>query len=154
MNILDICVFEDEDDQDAFRIRLNALFAASDRDLTNREVADAIRAKGCKLSEVYLSQLRSGARKNPSNDVLSSLAEYFELPHANLFVTRVSEERDRLRAWNHDAAVIAGLSESNLKRILTLAIGLSESKLLMLETMAMDLAKAEFFSAVERDNAT
>ncbi|WP_280393626.1 hypothetical protein [Nocardia brasiliensis] len=66
-----------------FARQLNALFEQWQSDhgrlLTNREVADLATADGYPMSSSYLSQLRSGARDNPSTTVLSGLARVFHL---------------------------------------------------------------------------
>ncbi|MFM9263451.1 helix-turn-helix domain-containing protein [Rhodococcus sp. 5A-K4] len=123
------------------RDRLDELFA--DRHLTNRKVADALRVAGCQISKVYVSQLRSGARSNPSATMVSALAAYFEVPRDYFFATRWSDERDRVQSVDHDAALVDGLPESGLKKLLTSAIGLSGSQLRLLEALATELGRAE-----------
>ncbi|MDN3459865.1 helix-turn-helix transcriptional regulator [Rhodococcus sp. APC 3903] len=138
---MDIYDFRANDCGDTFQVRLNELFAAAGRRLTNREVAAAIRTHGCQISEVYVSQLRAGARRNPSEQVLSALAAYFEVPQDFFFATRWSS--GGVQAHDHDAALVDSLSTSRLKRFLTLAVGLSGRNLRLLETVAVELSDAE-----------
>ncbi|MGW5309550.1 transcriptional regulator [Nocardia thailandica] len=64
-----------------FAWRLNELFdrptLPGRRPHTNRTVADAVTARGHRLSSPYLSQLRTGQRVNPSPRLVAALAAYF-----------------------------------------------------------------------------
>ena len=65
--------------------RLNALFEdypnpATGKPWTNEEAAAAITAAGTPLSAPYLSQLRTGARQNPSARHMFALARLFGVP--------------------------------------------------------------------------
>ena len=62
---------------DSFKDRLNALYPATAPRLTNAQVVEALSQRGCKISTPYLSQLRSGVRTNPSEQVVLALADYF-----------------------------------------------------------------------------
>jgi transcriptional regulator with XRE-family HTH domain len=58
----------------------------------NREVAAAIRERGGSISDVYIWQLRTGRRTNPTKDHLEALAEFFDVDPAYFFDRRQSEE--------------------------------------------------------------
>ncbi|WP_267296010.1 helix-turn-helix domain-containing protein [Mycobacterium hackensackense] len=68
-------------DPTTFTGKLNRLFAViyppGRGPYTSREVSLTLRMRGCDVSEPYLSQLRSGKRKQPSWRVITELAEFF-----------------------------------------------------------------------------
>src|SRR3954466_15817155 len=59
---------------------------------SNKEVAAAIRERGGSISDVYIWQLRTGRRTNPTKDHLEALAEFFDVDPAYFFDRRQSEE--------------------------------------------------------------
>lgn len=74
-----------------FTNRLNALFdrwqVRHGTSLSHRHLIEALGHSGVRISKAYVSQLRSGHRRNPSIEVASSLArlfgvdlDYFTLP--------------------------------------------------------------------------
>ena len=65
---------------------------------SNREVADAIRDRGGSISDVYIWQLRTGRRTNPTREHLQALADFFDVEPAYFFDRRraVEIERDLL----------------------------------------------------------
>lgn len=67
-------------------------------------------AHGCQISTAYISQLRTGARSNPSDDVVASLAKHSGVPTGYFFTTPWHGERDT--ACNEDAKTVAGLNDS------------------------------------------
>ncbi|GAB3812263.1 XRE family transcriptional regulator [Micromonospora zhanjiangensis] len=79
--------------------KLNLLFRTvhpADRDpYSAREVADAIRARGGAISDVYIWQLRTGRRTNPTKEHLQSLADFFDVDPAYFFDRRRAEEIQR-----------------------------------------------------------
>lgn len=79
--------------------KLNLLFQTvhpGDRQsYTAREVADAIRARGGSISDVYIWQLRTGRRTNPTKEHLQSLADFFDVDPAYFFDRRRAEEIQR-----------------------------------------------------------
>jgi transcriptional regulator with XRE-family HTH domain len=62
---------------------------------TNREVSDAIRDGGRSISDVYLWQLRTGRRTNPTREHLQALADFFDVDPAYFFDRRRAEEIER-----------------------------------------------------------
>lgn len=64
--------------------RLNRLFAsvhAPDGDpYSNADAVHYMRARGCKISHPYLSQLRNGHRTRPSIAIIRGLASFFGVP--------------------------------------------------------------------------
>ncbi|MFI0979759.1 helix-turn-helix domain-containing protein [Streptomyces sp. NPDC021093] len=95
---------------------------------SNEEVAQKIaEAGGSKVSHVYLWQLRTGRRDNPTKRHLEALANFFGVPVAYFFddeeAAAVSEELEMLRVMRDAgvqrvAARVAGLSPKSLKAIL------------------------------------
>ncbi|MBO4209174.1 helix-turn-helix domain-containing protein [Micromonospora echinofusca] len=74
----------------SFADRLNLLFetirpAGRRTPHSNKEVAAAIRAAGGSISDVYIWQLRSGRRKNPTKDHIEALAAFFGVSPAYFF---------------------------------------------------------------------
>ena len=79
--------------------KLNLLFEtvqpAGRGPYTAREVADGIRSHGGSISDVYIWQLRTGRRTNPTREHLQSLADFFDVDPAYFFDRRRAEEIER-----------------------------------------------------------
>jgi len=117
---------------DAFGERLNRLFEVvhpPDRGpYTNQEVAALLRERGGPtLSHVYLWQLRTGRRDNPTRRHLEGLAGFFGVPVAYFFddetAAKVSEELEIIRRMRESgvqrvAARAAGLSPQSVEQVL------------------------------------
>lgn len=74
----------------SFADRLNLLFdtirpAGRGASYSNKEVASAIRANGGSISDVYIWQLRTGRRRNPTKDHIEVLAAFFGVSPAYFF---------------------------------------------------------------------
>ena len=74
---------------------------------SNREVADAIRERGGSISDVYIWQLRTGRRTNPTREHLQALADFFDVDPAYFF--------DRRRAMEIERDLLALHAMQNLK---------------------------------------
>lgn len=112
-------------------LRLDGLFRTvrpKGRQWTNAEVADELkeRVPTLKVGAVYLSQLRTGKRSNPSHELLSALANFFGVSVAYFFdeklANSVQAELAAVEAMKHAgvrsvAMRAAGLREDNLKAI-------------------------------------
>ncbi|WP_433574727.1 transcriptional regulator [Nocardia brasiliensis] len=124
-----------------FAEQLNALFEQWQIDngqlLTNREVAELATAAGFPMSASYLSQLRSGARDNPSSAVLAGLARVFHACRdpAPTLVGAAAAARDN--------QMIAAVANARLRRLLRLASGLSEPACDILITFSDKLRRVE-----------
>ncbi|MGW4843083.1 transcriptional regulator [Nocardia brasiliensis] len=124
-----------------FAKQLNALFEQWQIDhgqlLTNREVAEMATSEGYPMSASYLSQLRSGARDNPSSTVLSGLARVFHSrpDPAPTLVGAAAAARD--------VRVIAAVTDIRLRRLLSLTNGLSEPACDILITFSDKLRRVE-----------
>jgi transcriptional regulator with XRE-family HTH domain len=79
--------------------KLNLLFQtvhpAGREPYTSREVSDAIRERGGSISDVYIWQLRTGRRTNPTREHLQALADFFDVDPAYFFDRRRAEEIER-----------------------------------------------------------
>ncbi|MDG4766032.1 helix-turn-helix domain-containing protein [Solwaraspora sp. WMMD406] len=86
-------------DRSTLADKLNLLFETvhpAGRDpYTSREVADAIRGRGGSISDVYIWQLRTGRRTNPTKEHLEALADFFDVDPAYFFDRRRSGEIER-----------------------------------------------------------
>jgi len=76
--------------RDSLAEKLNRLFdtvypAGRGTPYSNKEVAGAIRASGGSISDVYIWQLRTGRRDNPTRDHLAALANFFGVSPAYFF---------------------------------------------------------------------
>ena len=83
-------VAETKDDGASFADRLNLLFdsirpAGRATPYSNKEVAVAIRDNGGAISDVYIWQLRTGRRRNPTKDHIEALATFFGVSPAYFF---------------------------------------------------------------------
>ncbi len=84
------------------------------------EISDGIRRRGGpSLSVPYLSQLRSGARPNPTHHVLEALADFFNQPVAPFFNAAEAQ------LAGEDLALLQALREGGVKDIALRAMDLS-----------------------------
>lgn len=123
--------------ENVFQTRLNELFAASNRRLTNVAVIAGLLEYGCRISKPYLSQLRNGDRSNPSDEVVGALANFFGVSPGYFFT--IPWNGDRHLAHAEDAAVIEQLADQNLRQLLLAANGLSETSVELLSKLAARL---------------
>ncbi|WP_431045557.1 helix-turn-helix domain-containing protein [Streptomyces sp. P1-3] len=117
---------------DTFGERLNRLFELvhppGRGPYTNHEVAELLRERGRPtVSHVYLWQLRTGRRDNPTRRHLEALAEFFGVPVAYFFdddtAVKVGSELEFVRHLRESgvrrvAARVAGLSPQSMEQIL------------------------------------
>jgi transcriptional regulator with XRE-family HTH domain len=83
--------------RDSLADKLNRLFdtvypAGRGTPYSNKEVAGAIRASGGSISDVYIWQLRTGRRDNPTRDHLAALANFFGVSPAYFFDERAAAQ--------------------------------------------------------------
>lgn len=125
---------------DTFATRLNEQAFRWEREnfqrLTNKELSDWLAESGCEVSKTYLSQLRSGARTNPSIRLMEHLVgffgvapDYFTAPRAN--------------APDRDNAVVDRIDMRPLRRLARTAVELSPEALEYLIAVADRFRVAE-----------
>lgn len=122
-----------------FADRLNMLFENSPRfgrPVTQAVVADGLAASGSRISRPYLSQLRRSRRKNPSAEVVAALAELFGVEDEFFYLPISSAQAE-------PSAVIDGLEQPSLQRLLATVTGLSELSTGLVIDMAERLRRAE-----------
>lgn len=138
-------------EENVFRVRLNELFARSGRRLTNKAVVNGMAAEGCRISTPYLSQLRTGVRGSPSDEVVESIGKYFGVPPGYFFT--IPWDGDRETAHGEDEKIVAELADSDLQHLLAAANGLSSGSLDLLADVATKLRVAEARHVVPADSA-
>lgn len=104
---------DDPDHAGALAAKLNTLFAAirpdgGARQYTNKEVAAAV---GC--TPVMIGYLRSGARNNPSINLLRSLEAFFGVPHGYLYL----DDPGLIRRVDSQLAMLERMMASGVLRI-------------------------------------
>ncbi|MFI8872245.1 helix-turn-helix domain-containing protein [Streptomyces sp. NPDC055243] len=118
--------------------KLNHLFdtvknPATGKRYTNAEVARAIResgeADGVTVSESAISQLRSGAKPNPTVRTVEALARHFHVTPQYFFPDYDGEEADKVRA---SMELIAAVGDSEVRGLALRANGLSADSLKMI----------------------
>lgn len=109
-----------------FADRLNDLFRRVPRPggttpYSNDAVAEELSANGISVTGVYLSQLRSGRKTNPSARLVGGLASFFGVPVTYFFDEQEAESiRSQLDA-------LAGLRDSRVQGIMARTQGMSEA---------------------------
>ncbi|NJQ01115.1 helix-turn-helix domain-containing protein [Streptomyces zingiberis] len=119
------------DDRPVLAVRLDQLFRTArpkGRHWTNAEVAEELKRANpdLRVGGVYLSQLRTGKRSNPSPDLLAALARFFGVSVAYFFDDEVAEsvlgeiaaiEAMRQAGVRSVAMRAAGMKKENLQAI-------------------------------------
>lgn len=123
--------------EDVSQARLNELFTAFDRRLTNSAVAKGLLSRGCQVSTPYLSQLRNGVRTSPSDEVVGALADYFGVSPGHFFTIPWTGDRPLIEG--EDATIVEGIDDPELRQLLQTANGLSATSLELLLKLAARL---------------
>jgi len=105
-----------------FAARLNRLFDTvyppGRGPHTAAEVCAALRVAGIAMSAPYLSQLRSGARTNPSEAAMTALANFFRIPPGYFtdddYYRRLDQELAWWAAWHDERARDIAMRASRL----------------------------------------
>ena len=121
---------------DLFQLRLAELFSKSSERLTNKVVVEGLREHGCRISVPYLCQLRAGVRSNPSEAVITALANYFRVPQG-YFIEPCRE--DHVQTRQEDTELLRHVFDSSLKRLLIQASDLSAECVELLVDLATRL---------------
>lgn len=124
----------DDQQREVLGNRLDALFKSArpqSRSWTNADVAAELKqtSPDLKVGAVYLSQLRTGKRTNPSNELLAALANFFGVSVAYFFDEEVADsvlsELSAVEAMRQSgvravAMRAAGMRTENLQAITTI----------------------------------
>ncbi|OFV73691.1 nucleoid-associated protein EspR [Rhodococcus erythropolis] len=129
---------------ETFANRLDKLFEQAEVKVTNLEVARGMLESGCSVSTPYLSQLRTGVRKNPSLLVVNALANFFRVSPDYFYDMNVGEDLPSSKQIDAaDAVVLETLSDRRLRRLLTLTLGLAPGSVELLVDMSSRLRLAD-----------
>ncbi|MEV0245501.1 helix-turn-helix transcriptional regulator [Nocardia sp. NPDC050712] len=132
-----------------FSARLNRLFEQvrppGRKPHTNAEVAAALTAAGHPISKPYLSQLRSGRRRNPSDETVAALARFFKVKPDYFFNSAYASQID------NDLSLLSLLQGYGLRRLSSRAFDLSEESQYLLATLAEKLRLSEGLPAIPPD---
>ncbi|MCT6735545.1 helix-turn-helix domain-containing protein [Rhodococcus qingshengii] len=133
-----------------FREQLNRLIDTYPNALTNRKLVKGLAERGCVISLPYLSQLRTGARTNPSHEVVDALAGFFDVPPGHFFVKSDPKNADEVRA--EDARVVGRIGSPGMRALLRLASDLSEDSQDLLVDLAAKLRICDQLAMVPPDS--
>jgi transcriptional regulator with XRE-family HTH domain len=135
--------------ENIFRMQLNRLIDDSPMKMTNSFIVGRLAERGCVISAPYLSQLRTGVRANPSDEVVGALAELFAVSSEYFFTDsdpkQISEARDR------DVSVVEQISDPGIRSLLSLACDLSDDSQRLLMGLAVKLRASDRLARVLPD---
>ncbi|NMM88063.1 transcriptional regulator [Rhodococcus sp. SRB_17] len=137
---------------DSFQERLNALYPDMPPRLTNAQVVEALSQRGCRISTPYLSQLRSGVRTNPSEQVVLALAEYFNVQAEYFFSPTPRQDPELIP--EEDRSVAEEFIDPELRSLTRKAVDLSPESQSLLSSIAERLRSSEGLPSVPPDCIT
>lgn len=137
---------------DSFRERLNTLYPDSPPRLTNAQVVEALSQRGCRISTPYFSQLRSGVRTNPSEQVILALADYFEVDAEYFFGPTPRQDPELIP--EEDRSVAEEFYHPELRSLACKAVDLSPESQNLLSSIAEKLRSSEGLPSVPPDCIT
>jgi transcriptional regulator with XRE-family HTH domain len=116
------------DEPGVLAVRLDKLFRTvrpKGRHWTNAEVAEELKKTNgeLKVGGVYLSQLRTGKRANPSPELLAALARFFGVSVAYFFDDQVAE------SVLSEVAAIEALRQAGVRAVAMRAAGMKKENL-------------------------
>lgn len=133
-----------------FAQRLNALFESATNHVTNAMVVRSMTENGCRISTPYLSQLRTGVRTNPSPEVVTALAEFFNVNPEYFFTPE--QEPTVTSSGEADHTLLEQLHNERLRNLASRVIDLSPSSQALLVEMAENLRTSENLPRVPPDS--
>ncbi|MBE1599962.1 MULTISPECIES: helix-turn-helix domain-containing protein [Streptomyces] len=140
--------------------KLNHLFEtvknpATGKKFTNAEVSRAIReageADGLTVSESAISQLRSGAKPNPTVNTVEALARHFNVTPQYFFPDFDAEESEKIRA---SMELIAAVGDTKVRGLALRANGLSADSLKMITTVIEQARRLEGLDKPDNPSVT
>jgi transcriptional regulator with XRE-family HTH domain len=128
------------DERPLLAVRLDDLFRTvrpKGRHWTNAEVAEELKLANpeLKVGGVYLSQLRTGKRANPTPELLAALARFFGVSVAYFFDDQVAE------SVLNQVAAIEALRQAGVRAVAMRAAGMKKENLQAI-TAIMDQYRA------------
>ncbi|MFD6197760.1 helix-turn-helix transcriptional regulator [Mycobacteroides salmoniphilum] len=124
-----------------FSQRLSHLFAtvhpAGRGPYSLNEVVAALGQRGVEVSSPYLSLLRKGERSNPAPDIVTALAEFFQVSPAYFY------DADYAASVNRDLDWLVQLRDSKVREIAQRSYALSENSRQAIADMVDHLRKVE-----------
>ena len=96
---------------------------------SNQAVAEAITADGTPISRIYIWQLRTGAKDNPTKRHIEALADFFDVPVAYFFD---DDEGAQIRA---ELELLTALKDGDVRSLALRAHGLSPDALAAITAM-------------------
>ena len=118
----------------------------SHEQFSNEEVARSCRdATGESFSAVYLWQLRSGRRDNPTKRHLEALAQFFQVPVAYFF------DDDQGQAIAEELALLGALRDAGVRSVALRAVNLSPEGVGTISDMIDVIARRERAAGVSPD---
>ena len=127
-----------------FSENLDRLFhSAADRcgrRMTQAGLADEINARGYTISRAYISQLRGGTRTNPSEQLVTVIADIFGVDEDYFSIPPIAPHR---RAETNDTAILEHLHSKSFAALLARADGLSSHSIELVIEIAERLRIAE-----------
>jgi transcriptional regulator with XRE-family HTH domain len=117
-----------DDERPTLAVRLDQLFRTArpqGRKWTNAEVAAELKAASpeLKVGAVYLSQLRTGKRTNPSQELLAALARFFGVSVGYFFDEKIAE------SVLSELASLEAMRQAGVRAVAMRAAGLPEESL-------------------------
>lgn len=103
-----------------------------------REVLSAIEAQGGpSMSIGYLSQLVTGARKNPMMDAVQALAQFFEVPLSYF------DAHENTAETNEKLKLVAALQHAGVQDVAMMAVGLPPESIELVMSMIARVRQIE-----------
>jgi transcriptional regulator with XRE-family HTH domain len=124
----------DNDHRPLLTQRLNDLFTnvrPRGKHWTNAEVAAELKrvSPELKVGAVYLSQLRTGKRTNPSPELLAALARFFGVSVSYFF------DEERAQSVLNQLAVVEAMRQAGVRAVAMRAAGMKEENLTAITTI-------------------
>lgn len=87
---------------------------------SNAEAATALQNNDVPTTATYISQLRSGARDNPSATIIAGLADLFGVPLTYFFDDQVASDTQ------NELATMVAMRDSRVRAVMARAVGVSD----------------------------
>ncbi len=109
--------------------------------LMHRDVIKGLEREGVRITSPYLSQLRTGARSNPNEEIVIALAKFFDVPVAIFYhPSKASECRKFI---DNDVILVSKLFDKSLSCLLKASAELSSQSVEKIVKLAEVLGRGE-----------